>query len=157
MSSREAATPADAAVTIRNTVTELSGLESDTARYLNALAFVLMRVAEADDRITGDETERMETLLVEHAGLTPAQAVLVVEIARHRALLADCGCAYRESRQLGSTLDPMRRLRVLDYLMAVAEADGETCRSEQGEIIQIAAELGFSRDEVALPGSALDA
>jgi uncharacterized tellurite resistance protein B-like protein len=139
----------DPATTIRATVQELGALDRATAGFLNALAFVLVRVADADQHISQDERDQMELLLVEHAGLTRAQAVLVVEIAKHRARLADCGCSYGISRELRSELDPERRQRVLDCLYAVADADGQKTRSEAGEIRQIAYELGLPVDDIA--------
>jgi hypothetical protein len=99
----------DPAATIRATVQELGALDRATASFLNALAFVLVRVADADRHIDQLERNTMELLLVEHAGLTRAQAVLVVEIAKHRTRLADCGCSYGISRVLRSELEPERR------------------------------------------------
>lgn len=136
----------DPAATIRATVQELGALDRATASFLNALAFVLVRVADADRHIDQLERNTMELLLVEHAGLTRAQAVLVVEIAKHRTRLADCGCSYGISRVLRSELDPERSRRVLDCLYAVAGADGRTTGRETGEIRQIAHELGLGVD-----------
>ena len=136
----------DPAATIRATVQELGALDRATASFLNALAFVLVRVADADRHIDQLERNTMELLLVEHAGLTRAQAVLVVEIAKHRTRLADCGCSYGISRVLRSELDPERRRSVLDCLYAVAGADGRTTGRETGEIRQIAHELGLGVD-----------
>jgi len=138
----------DSAAAIRATVRRLDAMAPETASYLNALAFVLMRVADADHHLTDKERARMEAILVDCAGLSAAEAVLVVEIARHRARLADCGCAYGTSRRLRAELDDGRRARVLDCLYTVAAADGNTSRSEEVEILQIARELGFSAAEV---------
>jgi uncharacterized tellurite resistance protein B-like protein len=144
----EGAQPEDPATTIRTTVRQLDAIEPKNAGFLNALAFILMRVADADQHLADEERARMEHILVECAGLTLEQAVLVVEIARHRARLADCGCSYGTTRWLRSELDNNRRQRVLDCLFAVAAADGHTSRSEENEILQIARELGYSADEV---------
>jgi len=138
----------DPATTIRTTVQELEALDRSTASFLNALAFVLVRVADADQHISLHERTQMELLLVDHAGLTPAQAVLVVEIAKHRTRLADCGCSYVISRGLRNELDPERRRRVLECLHAVANADGRTTPRETSEIRQIAHELGLTADDI---------
>jgi len=140
----EGAKSEDPATTIRSTVRQLDAIDPETAGFLNALAFILMRVADADQRLADEERAHMEHILVECAGLTPEQGVLVVEIARHRARLADCGCSYGTSRWLRCELDDDRRQRVLDCLYAVAAADGHTSRSEENEIHQIASELGCS-------------
>jgi uncharacterized tellurite resistance protein B-like protein len=135
----------DPASAIRTTVRQLEAMDPTTARYLNALAFVLVRVADVDQDITQGERERMEDLLVEHAGVTAAQAVLVVEIAKHRTQLADCGCAYLFSRDLRRELEPELLEGVFQCLHAVAEADGKTSAAELEEVSQIARELGFTR------------
>jgi len=90
----------------------------------------------------------MEEILIEHGRLTAAQAVVVVEIAKHRARLSDCGRSYGESRWLRSEFDRDRLRRVLACLCSVASADGDTSPSESGEIHQIALELGFSADDI---------
>lgn len=138
----------DPATTIRTTVRELAELDAETADFLNALAFVLFRVADVDHEISRRERDRMEQLIVENAGLTRAQAVLVVEIAKHRSRLADCGCSYGISRELRNGLDHDRRRRVINCLHSVAASDGVTTRREAGEIRQIAHELGLGVDDL---------
>jgi uncharacterized tellurite resistance protein B-like protein len=138
----------NSATAIRSMVHELGALDRATAGFLNALAFVLVRVADVDQHISRHERDRIELLLVEHAGLTRAQAVLVVEIAKHRARLADCGCSYGISRQLRGELDLERRRGILVSLYAVADADGLTTALEAGEIRQIAHELGLTIDDL---------
>lgn len=138
----------DPATTIRTTVRELAELDAETTDFLNALAFVLVRVADVDHQISRRERDKMEQLLVENARLTRAQAVLVVEIAKHRSRLADCGCSYGISRELRNGLDDDRRRRVIDCLHSVAAADGVTTGRETGEILQIAHELGLAADDL---------
>jgi uncharacterized tellurite resistance protein B-like protein len=127
-------------------VRELGAIDRVTAGFLNALAFVLVRVADADQDTSDDERDQMELLLQQHAGLTRAQAALVVEIAKHRVQLADCGCSYGISKELRSELDPERCQRVFACLHAVANADGLTTPREADEIRQIAFELGLAAD-----------
>ena len=134
---------ADLTSGIRSTLDQLDDLDSETAGYLNCLAFVLQRVAAADEHICREEVDRMEKILVEHASLSPPQAVLTVEIAKHRRQLADCCCAYQASRELRSRLDGDSRNRLRRFLDSVAEADGLVHPTEEAEIRQIAAELGI--------------
>jgi uncharacterized tellurite resistance protein B-like protein len=136
------------AVAIRNAICQLESLDIDTARYLDALAFVLTRVADADDVIQAEETDQIEHILQEFAGLAPEQAVLVAEIAKHRKRLADSACTYRVSRDLRLAGDPDQRDRVLRFLLEVARADGQVSGCEETAIIQIAAELGLSRADI---------
>jgi uncharacterized tellurite resistance protein B-like protein len=141
-------TNAKAAQTVRRVVQRLQELEPSTARYLAGLAFILTRVADADDSILPEETRRIEAILNEYANLPEAQAVLVTEIARHQQQVADCGCTYRVSRELRQAASFEQRRSLLRYLFAVALADGCITRRERTAIAQIASELGFEPDEV---------
>ena len=136
---------------VRNAVDTLHTLDSDTIDHLNALAFVLVRVAWADGRVCDDERRRMESILVEDARVCPEHAVLVTEIACHRAELSDCGIAYGISRGLRDRLDTKQRASIIGLLTAVADADGRFRSVEQREIAQIAGELGISPSEVCKP------
>lgn len=135
-------------VVVRNAVDSLHTLDSETVDHLNALAFVLVRVAWADGRVCDDERRRMESILVEHARVCPEHAVLVTEIACHRAELSDCGIAYGISRGLRARLEMEQRASIIGLLTAVADADGCLRSIERHEIAQIAGELGISPSEV---------
>lgn len=127
---------------VRRAVEALNSLDTETADHLNALALVLMRVARADGRVSGNERRRMEEILVDRARIPPEHAVLVTEIACHRAGIADCGRTYSTSRRLRTRLDPEQRRSVVGLLRAVADADGRLSAVEDREIVQIAREIG---------------
>ncbi len=139
----------DAAATVRRVIGSLNHLEPTTARYLAGLAFILIRVADADSRILPDERQRIEAILTQYAHLPEEQAVLATEIARHRVDIADPGSAYQVSRELRAVSSSEQRRGMLRYLFAVAMADGNISASERTAIRQIASELGFCQDEVA--------
>lgn len=128
---------------IRGTLKRLEELNRETAGYLKTLAFILHRVAIADGNVCDEEIDRMEQILVDHASLSRAEAMLTVEIARHCGQIADCGCSYAASRTLRSRLNEGIGLRIHRFLESVAEADGRIRRSEAAQIRQIAAELGL--------------
>lgn len=128
---------------IRDALNRLDALNRESSDYLKALAFILHRVAMADNDLCEQEIERMERILIDHASLSREQAVLAVEIARHCGQIADCGCSYDASRRLRSSLDEDAGLRIHRFLESVAEADGIVRRSEEAQIRQIAAELGL--------------
>jgi tellurite resistance protein len=128
---------------IRNTLNRLEELNRETAGYLKTLAFILHRVAMADDELSREEIDRMEQILIDHAALSRSEAMLTVEIARHCAEIADCGCSYEASRRLRSSLDQDNGRDIRRFLESVAEADGRGRRSEKAKIRQIAAELGL--------------
>lgn len=137
--SRPAAEPA---TTIRNAIRRLHGLDSGCARRIEALAFILARVADADDVVSEAERDRMESVVADRHALPVELAVLLVEIATHRRRAADAGGAYRLSRELRLASDRDERERLLACLLEVAAADGLDHR-ERAELAQIAAELGF--------------
>lgn len=134
---------------IRKLAHEIEILPESTASLLKALSFVLVRVADADRQVSDGEARHMERTLVQHTGVSVAQAALVVEIAKHRARVADHGTAYAETRLLRNRLDDRQRVGVLECLHAIAAADGDAADSELDAILQVAAEIGFTRGDVA--------
>ena len=136
--------PANLASGIRDALERLEELNRETAHYLKTLAFILYRVAAADEDVTDDEVRRMESILVEHASLSLPEAVLTVEIARHCRLIADCAGSYGASRRLRARLRTGDRRRLRGFLESVAEADGRVRKSEKDAIRQITAELGLN-------------
>ncbi|HSO23316.1 MAG TPA: TerB family tellurite resistance protein [Chondromyces sp.] len=135
--------PAELAAEIRGALQHIESLDRCSDGYLASLAFVLHRVAAADRDINEREVERMERILVEHASLSQPEAVLTVEMAKHRCRAADCGHSYDASRHLRALLGPGERERLHRFLESVAAADGQVRPSEQAAVRQIAAELGL--------------
>ena len=72
---------------MRRIVAQLEALPPDRARLLAGAAYVVSRAANADMAITDDEIALMEQTLVERTGVSEAEAVIVVEIARQQARL----------------------------------------------------------------------
>ncbi len=138
-------TPTDLATALRGTLAHLDSLDAATDGYLSALAFILHRVAAADEHVCEQEIDRMERILVDHAALSASEAVLTVEMAKQRGRIADCCCSYAASRHLRSLLDDESRVRMRSFLQSVAEADGLVTRSEMNQIAQIASELRLGR------------
>jgi uncharacterized tellurite resistance protein B-like protein len=136
-------TPANIDEEIRHTLHRLEELNRKTAGYLKTLAFILHRVAIADEELSREEVDRMEQILVDHASLSRTEAMLTVEIARHCGEIADCGCSYEASRRLRAALDEENGRAIRRFLKSVAEADGRFRRSEKAQIRQIATELGL--------------
>ncbi len=133
----------DITVEIRRALNRLETLNRETADYLKALAFILQRVAMADNDLCEQEVDRMEQILVDHASLSRSQAILAVEIARHCGQIADCGCSYESSRKLRESLGEDDGRRIHGFLESVAAADGKILGSETAQIRQIATELGL--------------
>ena len=105
----------------------LAALPSERARYLAAYAYVLARVAYADQQLHPDELTRIRALLVERGGLDEDQASLVADLAGS------------ESSDRGGTQDNV----VPRLLASLAAADGTIEVSEEDEVRRIARQLGF--------------
>jgi len=82
---------------LRRIAHELEMLEPRVASYLSGFALILARVANADLDICDEETRRIESIVIECAGLPEAQAVLVVEIATPAASSA-ASCSSASTR-----------------------------------------------------------
>src|SRR5688500_20127303 len=67
---------------VRRIAAELAAMPESQARYLAAVAYVLGRVAHADERIGEGETARMEALVLEAGAVSPSQVALAVELAK---------------------------------------------------------------------------
>lgn len=68
-------------------VNALDRLEPARARHLARFAYLLGRVAGADEHISNEETHAMEIVLTEHGNLSDGQAMLVVSIAKASSLM----------------------------------------------------------------------
>ena len=135
--------------TVKRIVAELESLPAERARFLAAFAYVLSRAAHADSRITAEETDAMREIVQKLGHLSPAQAVLVVEIAKHQAQLFGGTENYLVTREFREVATDAQRLELLDCVFAVAAADGAISSIEESQAGQIARELGFTQPEYA--------
>jgi len=133
--------------TVRKIVGELEALSPEEARYVAAFAYVLSRVAYADQDVSEDEAIVMEHLTQEYGGLSEAQAVLVVEIAKKQAELFGGTENFLVTREFSEISTREQREHLLHCLFAVAAADDSISNVEERQVRQIATELGFSNQE----------
>jgi uncharacterized tellurite resistance protein B-like protein len=89
----------------------------------------------------------MERLIVDSGALSPAEAALVVEMAKVHQRLFGITEGYLAAREFRASSTHDDRLRLLDALFAVAAADGTVSVVEEETIRQIASELGLDHDE----------
>jgi uncharacterized tellurite resistance protein B-like protein len=147
-------TPAGPAVdpgdteTVRRIVGELEALPPDRARYLAAFAYILTRAAAADLDISDVEMRVIEDLVVEHGGLSEAQAVLVAQMARNQSLLFGATEDYLVTRQFRELSTDEQRLELLRCCFAIGAADGTITADEAGTINEIARELDVEPADV---------
>ena len=134
--------------TIRRISRELEQVEPELRRYLAGLAYVLGRVAHADLNISEDETRKMENIVAEIEGLTEAQAVLVVEIAKHQAEFYGGTEDYLVTREFARHATPHQRIAAIAACFAVVAIDHAITAEEYAELTQVAIELGLTRAEL---------
>src|SRR5204863_6168506 len=105
---------------VRRIASELATLPPQQARVLAGFAYLLGRVANADDVISDAESARMEELVREVGGVPAEQATLVVEIAKAQNRLLGHVENFRVSHELRELADEAWLRRLLDCLFAVA-------------------------------------
>ena len=136
---------------LRATLDALDHLEPDRARYLAAFAYVLGRVAHADQHVSAEETRAMETLVEEHGQLSRDQAMVVVQLAKASNLLFGGTANYLVARELSKVATYEQKLGLMRCLFALSAADEAISTVEEGEIHRIAKELRIDHpDLVAL-------
>jgi tellurite resistance protein len=140
--------PAADTETIRRIAAQLEALPMEQRRFIGGFAYVLGRAAHADLDISPAEVGFMERTVVEVGGLTDAQAVLVVQIARSQAELQGATEDYLVTRQFALTAVRDDRERLLRLAFAVGAVDDTITAEESAEINEIGKELGFTPAEV---------
>jgi uncharacterized tellurite resistance protein B-like protein len=137
------ATPAsaDETATVRKIVERLEAMPADRARLLAGAAYVVSRAANADLTISPEEITLMERTLAERNGVSEAEAVIVVEIARQQARLFGSTEDYLVTREFKRVATPEQRLAVLRACFLVAAANDEISSPEIAVLNQIATEL----------------
>jgi uncharacterized tellurite resistance protein B-like protein len=128
------AAPDGESAVVRRIVAELESMDRASARRLALFAFLLARVANVDLDVAQGESAEMERLVGEQGGLTPAQAALVVEIAKAENRLLGSTHNFLAARELRDLATPEQRLDLLRALFAVAAADGSISTAEEEEI-----------------------
>jgi uncharacterized tellurite resistance protein B-like protein len=139
--------PETGSAAVRRIAEQLAALPPPEAKSLAAFAFLLGRVAFADDTVSAAESARMEQLVAEVGKVPPEQAVLVVEIAKAQNRLFGHTENFQVSRELRDLTDDAQRRRLLDCLFAVSAAEDGISSEEESVVRQIASELGFSHGD----------
>jgi uncharacterized tellurite resistance protein B-like protein len=129
---------------VRRIVEALERMEPEAARHLARFAFVLGRVARADLAVSVEETRAMERIVMQRGGLTEAQAVVAVQIAKSQNALFGGTDDYLVTRELASSTTRDDKLALLDCCFAVSAADRDITGVEEVELRKIANELGLA-------------
>ena len=136
---------------LRETLAALDHLEPQQARFLAAFAYLLGRVAHADQHVSPEETRAMEALVCEEGSLSPDQAMVVTQLAKTSNLLFGGTANFLVAREFSGLASYEEKLALMRCLFAVSVTDESISLAEEGEIHKIAKELGVNQpDLVAL-------
>ena len=127
--------------TVRKVIDALDHLDPSRARFVAAFGYLLSRVANADLKISPEETRAMEQTVMEVGGLPEEQALIVVQVAKERAQLFGGTEDFLVTREFDRIATREQKLALLDCLFAVAAAEGDISVVEDNEIRQITSEL----------------
>lgn len=133
----EPSTPAHEPSALRSLVEALDRLEPTRAQYLARFAYLLGRIARADEEISADETRTMEALLVEHGGLSADQAMLVVSLAKTSSLMFGAQADFAVTQQFTESATYEQKLSLARCMFAVAASDERISIAEESELHRI--------------------
>jgi uncharacterized tellurite resistance protein B-like protein len=126
---------------VRKVVAALDTLNPARARYIAAFGYILGRVANADLKISPEESAAMELILQERGGLPAPQAVIVSQMAKQHAQLFGGTENFLVTREFDRLATRDEKLALLDCLFAVAAAEGNISSVEDNEIKQVSQEV----------------
>jgi uncharacterized tellurite resistance protein B-like protein len=136
---------------LRDVVNALDQLEPQRARHLARFAYLLGRVAHADQHASAEETAAMERLVLDEGGLTPDQAMLVVSLAKTSNLLFGGTADFEVAREYAEHATYDQKLALARCLFAVAATEDAISLVEEAEIHRILNQLKIQHpDLVAL-------
>ena len=155
------AAPAPEPAPLGDLVTALDRLEPSRAQHLARFAYLLGRVALADEHISEEETKTMEQLLTEHGGLPAGQATLVVSLAKATHAMSGVSAHFAITQEFADSASYEERLALARCLFAVAASDARISTAEEAEVHRITNHLRIERPDLttirlqyrrALPG-----
>ncbi len=126
---------------LRDLVETLEHLEPDRARHLARFAYLLGRVAHADQHVSPDETRAMEALVVGEGGLTAEQAIVVVGLAKSSNLMFGGTADFQVTQEFAEAATYEQKLALARCLFRVAATDAAISMAEESEIHRIASHL----------------
>src|SRR5262245_10208855 len=133
---------------LRETLDALDHLEPDRARFLAAFAYLLGRVAHADQHVSPEETRVMEDVVREQGDLTQDQAMVVVQLAKTSNLLFGGSANFQVARQFSELATYEQKLALMRCLFAVSATDAAISMAAEGAIHRIAKELRIEQSDL---------
>ena len=126
----------------------LTNMPPEQARRVAAFAYLLSRVAHADDQVTDPEREAMQRLLVDRAHLAPEQAAIVIGIATSKIVHVRGTQDYPVSREVAGHATVEEKRALIDGLYAVCAADGLISTVEDNDVRRVASEIDLEHGDV---------
>lgn len=126
---------------LRDLVQTLDRMDPERAKHLARFAYLLGRVALADRDVSAEETATMERLVVEYGQLSPAQATVVVGLARTSNLLFGGTADFQVAQEFAEAASYEDKLALARCLFAVAATDESVSLAEESEIHRIVNQL----------------
>lgn len=123
---------------LRELVDTLDHLEPSRARHLARFAYLLGRIARADQHVSPDETRAMEALLVREGSLSPDQAMVVGGLANASHLMFGGTSDFQVAQEFAASATYEEKLTLIRCLFRVASIDASISIAEESEIHRIA-------------------
>jgi uncharacterized tellurite resistance protein B-like protein len=133
---------------LRDTLDALDHLDPERARYLAAFAYLLGRVAHADQHVSPEETRAMEALVRAEGQIADDQAMVVVQLAKTSNLLFGGTANFMVAREFAALATYEQKLALMRCLFAVSATDEAISLSEESEIHRIANELRIDHPDL---------
>ena len=108
---------------LRDTLEALDHLAPERARYLAAFAYLLGRVAHADQHVSPEETAAMEALVRRHGQLSQEQAMVVVQLAKTSNLLFGGTANFLVAREFSQLATYDQKLALMQCLFTLSATD----------------------------------
>lgn len=137
---------ADADV-VQRIVRELESMDPAAARFLALFAFLLARVAHVDLDVSDAESGEMRRLVEAYGNLPPAQAALVVEMAKAQNRLFGETQNFLATRELRDLATEDQKRDLLHCLFSVCAADDSISGAEEEAVRAIARELLLTNED----------
>src|SRR3990172_1218301 len=134
--------------TVRKIADALDRLDPERARYIAAFAYVLSRVARADQIVSPAETAVMERIVMEKSGLPRDQAIIIVQMAKTQHLVLGGTDDFTVTREFDRRATHEQKLALVDCLFAVSASDDSLLTVEDNEIVKVARELKIEHADV---------
>ena len=136
---------------LREVINALDQLEPERARHIARFAYLLGRVAHADQQASSEETAVMERLVQDEGSLSREQAMLVVSLAKTSNMLFGGTADFEVARDFADNASYEEKLALAKCLFAVAASEDSISMTEETEIHRILNQLKIEQpDLVAL-------